>query len=70
MILPNQLKHIGISCFYGCDNLNVIHLPDELETLGEYAFYGCNALEKIDFFNQKILKQPGFSVGFPDGVKL
>lgn len=70
IILPNQLKHIGISCFYGCDNLTVIHLPDELETLGEYAFYGCNALEKIDFFNQKILKQPGFLVGFPDGVKL
>lgn len=70
MILPNQLKHIGISCFYGCDNLTIIHLPDELETLGEYAFYGCNALEKIDVSNQKILKQPGFSVGFPDGVKL
>ncbi|WP_303867535.1 leucine-rich repeat protein [Acetobacterium wieringae] len=70
MILPNQLKHIGISCFYGCDNLTAIHLPDELETLGEYAFYGCNALKKVDFSNNKLLKQPGFSVGFPDGVNL
>lgn len=70
IILPDQLKHIGISCFYGCKNLIEIHLPGELETIGEYAFFGCNALEKIDFSNQKILKQPGFSVGFPEGIKL
>lgn len=70
IILPDQLKHIGISCFYGCRNLIEIHLPRELETIGEYAFFGCNALEKIDFSNQKILKQPAFSVGFPEGVKL
>lgn len=70
IILPDQLKHIGISCFYGCQNLIKIHLPKELETVGEYAFFGCKALEKIDFSNKKILKQPGFSVGFPEGVKL
>ena len=70
MILPDQLKHIGISCFYGCQNLAEIHLPRELETVGEYAFFGCNALEKIEFTNKKILKQPGFSVGFPEGIKL
>ncbi|WP_373484062.1 leucine-rich repeat protein [Acetobacterium sp.] len=70
IILPDQLKHIGISCFYGCQNLIEIHLPKELETVGEYAFFGCNALEEIGFSNKKILKQPGFSVGFPEGVKL
>ena len=70
IILPDQLKHIGISCFYSCKNLTEIHLPRELETVGEYAFFGCNALEKVSFANRKILKQPGFSVGFPEGIKL
>lgn len=70
IILPEQLKHIGISCFYSCKNLTEIHLPRELETVGEYAFFGCNALEKVSFANRKILKQPGFSVGFPEGIKL
>jgi len=70
VILPDQLKHIGISCFYSCKNLTEINLPRELETVGEYAFFGCNALKKVGFTNRKILKQPGFSVGFPEGVKL
>lgn len=70
IILPDQLKHIGISCFYSCKNLTEIHLPRELETVGEYAFFGCNALQKVSFSNRKILKQPGFSVGFPEGIKL
>lgn len=70
IILPDQLKHIGISCFYGCQNLAEIHLPNELETVGEFAFFGCNTLEKIGVTNKKILKQPGFSVGFPEGIKL
>ncbi|PKM60419.1 MAG: hypothetical protein CVU99_08305 [Firmicutes bacterium HGW-Firmicutes-4] len=70
IILPEQLKHIGISCFYGCQSLVEIHLPKELETVGEYAFFGCKALKKINISNNKILKQPGFSVGFPEAVKL
>ena len=70
IILPDQLKHIGISCFYSCKELLEIHLPKELETVGEYAFFGCNALEKIDLLNKKIVKQPGFSIGFPEGVKI
>lgn len=68
--LPDHLKHIGISCFYGCQNLTEVYLPKELETVGEYAFFGCNALEKIEIINKKILKQPGFSAGFPEGIKL
>ncbi|MEO1816522.1 MAG: leucine-rich repeat protein [Acetobacterium sp.] len=70
IVLPDQLKHIGISCFYSCKKLTEIHLPRELETIGEYAFFGCNALEKVSFVNRKILKQPGFSVGFPEGIRL
>lgn len=70
IILPDQLKHIGISCFYGCQSLSKIHLPRELQTVGEYAFWGCNALSEIKIANKKILKQPGFSVGFPEGIKL
>ena len=70
LVLPDQLKHIGISCFYGCHNLTEIQLPRELETVGEYAFFGCRSLTKIDVANKKILKQPGFSVGLPDGIKL
>lgn len=70
IILPDQLKHIGISCFYGCQSLSKIHLPRELQTVGEYAFWGCNALSEIEIVNKKILKQKGFSVGFPEGIKL
>lgn len=70
IILPDQLKHIGISCFYGCQNLSAIHLSRELQTVGEYAFWGCDSLREIEIANKKILKQPGFTVGFPDGIKL
>jgi len=68
--LPDQIKHIGISCFYGCRSLTKVRLPKELETLGEYAFFGCEALTEIEQTNKQLLKQPGFSVGLPEGIKI
>ncbi|AFA48679.1 leucine-rich repeat domain-containing protein [Acetobacterium woodii] len=68
--LPDHLKHIGISCFYNCHNLTEILLPKELETVGEYAFWGCDSLIKISVINKKIQKQPGFNIGFPEGINL
>ncbi len=68
--LPDHLKHIGISCFYNCHNLTEILLPKELETVGEYAFWGCDSLLNISVVNKKIPKQPGFNIGFPEGISL
>lgn len=68
--LPDHLKHIGISCFYNCHNLTEVLLPKELETVGEYAFWGCDSLIKISVINKKLQKQPGFNIGFPEGISL
>lgn len=70
IFLPDQLKHIGISCFYGCKNLSSIYLSRDLQTVGEYAFWGCDSLSEIKVVNKNLLKQPGFTVGFPETIKL
>lgn len=69
IILPDQIEHIGSSCFYNCHNLVEIHLSKELQTVGEYAFWGCDSLIEIEIPSKKLIKQPGFTIGFPNGIK-
>lgn len=68
--LPTNLKQIGISCFYGCTQLESVLLSETLETIGEYAFWACESLKQISCPNKKLLKQPGFTIGFPQGIDI
>jgi hypothetical protein len=42
--LPNSLKTIGESAFYGCTFLSTITIPDSVTTVGASAFDGCTQL--------------------------
>jgi archaellum component FlaC len=68
--LPTNLKQIGISCFYGCTQLESVLLSEKIEAIGEYAFWACNSLKQISCPNKKLLKQPGFTIGFPQGIEI
>ena len=45
--LPENLKKIDISTFYGCAQLSKVVLPSTLETISSSAFYGCTSLKSI-----------------------
>lgn len=46
--LPEGLKEIPPSFFFGCANLREVVLPMSVQKIGAYAFYGCNSLQKIN----------------------
>lgn len=47
VILPDTVKEIGDSAFYGCKSLKTIELPEGLEKLGPMCFHSCEGLEEI-----------------------
>lgn len=46
--LPEGIRTIGSSAFYGCSALTSIALPQSLTEIGGYAFYKCEKLGRID----------------------
>ena len=48
VILPNELKIIGMGAFFDCRKLSKINIPDGVEKIGEYAFYKCRFLKSIE----------------------
>ncbi|MGN0443769.1 MAG: leucine-rich repeat protein, partial [Acutalibacteraceae bacterium] len=44
VVLPNTLEHIGISAFYGCENLESVNVPASVRQIDMNAFSGCNKL--------------------------
>ena len=42
-----NLKYIGETCFYGCNELETVDLPEKLENIGEQVFYACSALKHV-----------------------
>lgn len=40
--IPNKVRFIGNSAFYGCCDLTEISLPNSVTNIGGAAFYGCN----------------------------
>ena len=48
LIIPEKVRTISVSSFYGCRNLKSVQLPDGLLEIGSSAFYGSESLETIN----------------------
>ena len=45
--LPDSIKSIEKTAFYGCTKLEGIELPKKLESIGDAAFCGCEGIKSI-----------------------
>ena len=45
--IPDSVKSIGNSVFYGCTGLTSIIIPDSVTSIGNSAFQGCTGLTRI-----------------------
>ncbi|MGN0029389.1 MAG: leucine-rich repeat domain-containing protein, partial [Marinilabiliaceae bacterium] len=45
--LPEGLRVIGYSSFYGCKKLQSLEIPESVEEIDDGAFYGCTALREV-----------------------
>ncbi len=51
VVLPETMKYLDYSAFYGCTSLNKIELPEGVEKISTYAFFRCSAIEEINLPN-------------------
>ena len=49
--IPNIVRTIGDSAFWGCDYLTSINIPNSVTTIGECAFSHCDSLTSINIPN-------------------
>ena len=49
--IPNSVRTIGDSAFWGCDSLTSINIPNSVTTIGDSAFESCNSLININIPN-------------------
>lgn len=47
--IPNSIKFIGNSAFYGCTSLESLVIPESVKTIGDSAFMKCSILKDIQF---------------------
>ena len=47
MAIPDSVKKIGKSAFWGCEGLETVIVPYSVEEVGEEAFANCDSLQKI-----------------------
>ncbi len=47
IFIPNTVKQIGESAFWGCKSLKKVIVPESVEYIGRHAFMDCRALEEI-----------------------
>jgi len=46
-VVPDKVREIGHSAFYGAENLVSITLPDSIRVIDDYAFFACHGLEEL-----------------------
>ncbi len=46
LVIPEGVKNISASAFYGGSSLKSVTIPSSLKSIGGLAFYGCNGLTK------------------------
>ncbi|MBO4658399.1 MAG: leucine-rich repeat protein [Prevotella sp.] len=46
--IPDEVRRIGNSAFYGARRLNTVTMPDSLTTIDSLAFFNCLALERVE----------------------
>ena len=51
LIIPNSVKSISDSAFYGCKGLTSVTIPDSVTSIGEEAFNGCTGLTSVTIGN-------------------
>lgn len=49
--IPEGVKQIAESAFWGCVKLTQMHLPDSIKSIGNNAFANCSSLTDINFPN-------------------
>ena len=47
LTIPNNIKNIGKSAFYGCSGLMSVTISESVKNIGGSAFYGCSGLTSI-----------------------
>ena len=50
-VIPNSVKKLGSSAFFGCSGLKSITIPNSVTTIGERAFSGCSGLTSVTIPN-------------------
>lgn len=54
-IIPNSIKSIGNSAFYGCVGLTELNIPQSVTSIENTAFYECKDLNLLSIHNKDIL---------------
>ncbi len=49
LVLPENVREIGLSAFYGCQNLKSVSIPVSMEVIGADAFTGCGNLTLVAY---------------------
>lgn len=47
MVVPNSVTKLGMSAFWGCEELKQITIGECVEEIGDYAFSRCSNLESV-----------------------
>ena len=74
VIIPNNVKSIGIGAFEGCSGLTSVAIPNSVNTIPSSAFKGCGLTSVIIPSSIKVIGNRAFeccpltSITIPDGV--
>ena len=56
--IPESVKEIEPSAFYGCTGLTTITIPELVTSIGDYAFSGCTGLTEV-IWNARLCSNDG-----------
>ncbi len=62
-VIPNYVKSIGNSAFYGCTGLTSITIPSSVESIGSLAFSNCVRLFEVYNLSSLTIEKGSFSYG-------